>query len=86
MSSDAMVFGRQDAVTASDTVDLKAWTDEQRLTDAIYVGGTGAVVVVKENGLTVSYAGVPAGTVLPVRAKRVNSTGTAATGMVALYA
>lgn len=53
---------------------------------AIYVGGAGDVVVVfAENGEAVTFVGVPAGTVLPVAAKRVNSTNTTATSMVALY-
>ena len=52
---------------------------------AIYVGGAGDVVVVTPEGNAITFAGVPAGTILPVRAVRVNSTGTDATNMVGLY-
>ncbi len=48
-----------------------------RPTRAIYVGGAGDIVVVWPDGSTSTHVGVPAGTVLPVRAKRVNSTGKA---------
>jgi hypothetical protein len=68
------------AVTPSDTVDLPLG-----LTDALYVGGAGALVVVLEGGETVTFAAVPAGTTLRIRIKRVNTTGTAATSIVALY-
>lgn len=51
----------------------------------IYVGGAGAVTVVTPAGSVVTFSGVPAGTILPVRATRVNSTGTDATNMVGLY-
>lgn len=55
------------------------------LCDAIYVGGAGAVVVVWSDDSTSTFAAVPVGTVLYVRAKRVNSTSTTATNLVALY-
>lgn len=50
----------------------------------IYVGGAGDVVAVDEDGTTCTFT-CPAGIVLPIRAKRVNSTSTTATAMVALY-
>lgn len=52
----------------------------------IYVGGAGNVAVVFEgDGTAVVFNSVPAGTVLPVRAIRINSTNTTATNLVALY-
>lgn len=51
----------------------------------IYVGGTGDVALVGEDDVAVTFVGVPAGTVLPCGAKRVNATGTTATSIVALY-
>ena len=51
----------------------------------IYVGVTGNVVVVDADGTAVTFTAVPAGTILPVEAKRVNSTSTTATNMVALF-
>jgi len=51
---------------------------------AIYVGGAGNVAVVTPSGTVVTFNGVPAGSVLPVRAIRVNDA-TTATNMVGLY-
>ena len=51
----------------------------------IYVGGTGDVVVVTKDNTAITFSSVPAGTILPVRAVRVNSTNTTATNMVGLY-
>lgn len=72
-------FNQAVAITKSDTVDFV-----EGLTEAIYVGGAGVVVVVFQDGSTASFTCV-AGQVLPVRAKRVNSTNTTATLMLALY-
>lgn len=53
---------------------------------ALYVGGAGTVVVVfADTGDAITFVGVPAGAILPVQAKRVNSTNTTATNIVALY-
>lgn len=52
--------------------------------DAIYVGGAGAVVAIV-GGAAITFSAVPVGTTLRVSATRVNSTGTAATNLVALY-
>ena len=54
------------------------------ITQAIYVGGSGIVVAVFEDGSAVSFT-CPAGHYLPLKAIRVNSTTTTATLMVALY-
>jgi len=67
-------------ITPSDTVDLP------RVTTAIWVGGGGDVAAVMQNNLMpVVLAAVPAGTWLPLAAKRVNATSTTATGLVAFY-
>ena len=50
----------------------------------IYVGGTGDVAVTTPTG-DVTFSAVPAGTILPVSASKVLSTGTTATLMVGLY-
>lgn len=55
------------------------------LTDGIYVGGAGNIVVVWADDSTSTLIAVPVGTILYVRAKRVNSTSTTATNLVALY-
>ena len=68
-----------ETVTPSDTVDLRA------VSRALYVGTTGNVVVVMQNGDVVTFTGVPAGAILPIRAKRVNSTNTTASTILSLY-
>lgn len=51
----------------------------------LYVGGAGNVTLLTAAGTTVLFSSVPAGTVLPVSCKRVNSTGTTATLMTAIF-
>jgi hypothetical protein len=78
-------------ITASDTTDLPT-------TRAIYVGGTGDIAIVMPDhnlalgasaaaaqAVDVVFSNVSAGTILPVQAVRVLSTGTTATNLVALY-
>jgi len=67
------------AITASDATDI---TDTPR---AIYVGGAGNIAAVMATGEVVTFTAVPAGTILPIRVKRINATNTTATAMVALY-
>ena len=67
------------AVTPSDTVDL---TNETR---ALYVGGAGDLSVETIAGNTITLAGAVAGSVIPIRVKRVNSTNTTATNIVAFW-
>lgn len=71
------------AITKSDTVNFDL-VNNSPVCDAIYVGGAGIVVAVLQNDATVNYTCV-AGQLLAVRAKRVNSTTTTATLMVAQY-
>ncbi len=74
------------AITPSDTVNLVAsGRTTIELCDAIYVGGIGNVTAVLQDGSTVLYTAPPVGSILPIRAKRVNATGTTATALVALY-
>lgn len=74
------------AVTPSDTEDgpFTPSTPTQNLFAALYIGGTGDVSVVEQNGTVTTFVGVPAGTVLPVAGRRVNFTGTDATSIVAM--
>lgn len=53
---------------------------------ALWVGGAGDVAIIAENDtVAVTITAVPAGTLLPVRAKAVRVSGTTATNIVALY-
>lgn len=52
---------------------------------ALYIGTGGNVVVVfAESGEAITFTNVQSGTILPVQAKRVNSTNTTASNIVAL--
>jgi hypothetical protein len=64
------------AVTPNDANDL------QEITRALYIGGAGNVRLVARDGGTVTYANVPAGSRLPIRASRVLATGTTATSII----
>lgn len=66
------------AITKSDTVDIP-------LTRAVYVGGAGNVVAVDADGTQTTFSAVPAGTWLPIAVRRIDSTNTTATLMVAIY-
>jgi len=71
------------AITPSDTAALPY------LTRYIYVGGTGDVTVYLKwdagSDGPVTFTAVPAGTMLPVRARAVLYTGTSATNLVGFY-
>ena len=60
-------------------------TDLSYTTRALFVGGAGNVNLVTAGGETVTFTGVTAGSVLPVRVARVKSTSTTATSIVALW-
>lgn len=66
------------AVTPSDTLNFT------NLAKALYVGGAGDVALVTSAGGAATFVGVPAGTVLPVKASRVNATGTTAANIIGL--
>jgi hypothetical protein len=68
------------AITKSDTVSFPGGPVR-----SIYVGGAGDVAAVTQGGTAVTFSSVPAGTTLPIRAIRINSTLTTATNMVGLY-
>ena len=69
---------RYEAVTPSDTVDFA------KACRALRIGVAGDVVAVTTAGVAVTFTGVLAGEILPIVAKRVNSTLTTATNIVAL--
>ena len=56
-----------------------------RPTRGLYIGGAGDVKVDMTLGNTVTFAGLLAGTILPIQVVRVYSTDTTATDIVALY-
>jgi hypothetical protein len=75
------------AITKSDTINIGEITADDGnalLPDAVYVGGAGNIVAVSSDGATATFTAV-AGATLLIQPKRVNSTSTTATAMVALY-
>lgn len=76
-------YNQARAITKSDTDNFDVNLNGG-LCDAIWVGGAGIVVAVFQDDSTAQFTCV-AGSLLPVRAKRVNSTTTTATLMVAFY-
>lgn len=72
-------FGNAAAVTPSDSADLTYPAE------CLYVGGAGVVTLDTAGGQTSVPFTVPAGQYLWVHAKRVRSTGTTATLIVALW-
>lgn len=65
------------AIVPSDTADLA------EVTRAIYVGGGGNVVAQLLTGAEVTFAAVPSGSILPIRALRIRPASTA-TNLVGL--
>lgn len=65
------------AVTPADTGYFIASNPKASLTRALYVGGAGDVVAVREDGTAVTFTGVPAGTILPIRCVQVTTASTA---------
>lgn len=65
-------------VVPSDTVDLPF------ITRGIYVGVGGDIAIVTKIGKSVVYVGALAGSIIPIAARRVDSTLTTATDLVAM--
>jgi hypothetical protein len=66
------------AITPHNTTELLATTR------GIYIGGDGNITVLMGSGNVVLFTGLLAGTLLPIRVRRVNATGTTATDLVGL--
>jgi len=61
-------------------------TDELAyVTTGVYVGGFGDLKVTMRDGQEVTFADVAAGTILPIRVRKVFATGTTATDIVAIW-
>lgn len=73
-----------DNITTSDSTNFSPRRRQDGLCDAIYIGGAGTVTVVFQDDTAIQFTCI-AGQILPVKAKRVNATGTAATLLKALY-
>ncbi|TPW27832.1 hypothetical protein FJU08_19075 [Martelella alba] len=66
------------AITPSDSTGLS------ETTRALYIGGGGDVTLIMASGNNLTFTGLNAGTILPVRVKQVLATGTTATTILGL--
>jgi hypothetical protein len=60
-------------------------TDIIYVSRALYIGGSGNVRVQTKGGQDVTFLGVLAGTLIPIRISRVYAAGTTATNIVSFY-
>lgn len=60
-------------------------TDLTNSTRAVFVGGAGAMKVTMVGGEAVTFTGISAGTVLPLRIKRLWATGLTASNIMLLW-
>lgn len=79
MSAVTESAARAIAVTPSDSTNFTGG-----ICRALYVG-TGGNVVAIVDGTAVTFTNVQGGSILPIKASRVNSTSTTASAIVALY-
>jgi|TARA_R110000764_G_scaffold63870_1_gene134810 hypothetical protein len=90
MAQASNTYNKSVVITKSDTVNFDGSTYSASAStkaipaDAIFCGGAGVVVAIFEDGSLAPFT-VLAGTVLPLKCIRVNSTSTTATLMNALY-
>jgi len=90
MAQASGTYNKSVVITKSDTVNFDGSTYSASAStkaipaDAIFCGGAGVVVAIFEDGSLAPFT-VLAGTVLPLKCIRVNSTSTTATLMNALY-
>ena len=69
------------AVTPHDTNEIGTF-----LPRAIYTGSGGAIAMMLEGDIAaITWTDVPAGAILPLKARIILATGTTATGIIALY-
>lgn len=79
---------RRDPTVSSGSFAAISPNDSQDIlvTRGIYVGGGGSLRVIGERDTSpTDFLGAVAGSVLPIRVRRVHLSGTTATGLVALY-
>jgi len=77
MNLNSQTANNSEVVTPSDTIALA------KEAAALYVGVSGNISLLMPSGDSATFTAVPVG-FFPVKVKRVNSTGTTATNMIAL--
>lgn len=66
------------AITPDDATDLV------ETTRALFVGSAGDIALVLASGAALTFANVASGTLLPLRARRIEATGTTASAIIGL--
>ena len=64
---------------------LSVSTSVSALTRAVWVGGAGNMRVDLENGSTLTFDGIKAGSLLPIRVTRLRSLSTTATNIIGIW-
>lgn len=88
MAYQRLQVGRAAAVTPSDTVNIPNISTQNGSGNngcVLYVGGAGNLRVLTVGGDDVLFSNIQGGSFLPVQVKRVFSTNTTATSIVALW-
>ena len=88
MSYQRLQVGRAASVTPSDTVNIPSVSAQDGSGNngcVLYVAGAGNLRVLTVGGDDVLFSNIQGGSFLPVQVKRVFSTNTTATGIVALW-
>jgi hypothetical protein len=88
MTTDTVPQTQQQSVPATDgeAVTPHNSTNMTNVSRALWVGGAGNITAVMHpSGTVLLFSGIAAGTLLPIRVSRVNSTGTTATLITAIY-
>ena len=57
----------------------------ERPTRGVFVGGAGNLAVTMEEGQSITFTGVTAGSILPIQATAALTSGTTATNVIALF-
>lgn len=64
---------------------LSITTSVSALTRAVWVGGAGNMRVTLENGSTLTFDGIAAGTLMPIRVTMLKSLSTTATNIIGIW-
>lgn len=85
VSNEAVSTTPNPAVEAIAATVTQNFTASGKLARAVYVGATGDVTLILPDDGPVEFKAVPAGTILPVRCKRVSAASASPANIVALF-
>jgi len=85
MAQDKTMSGVGEPASNAEDVTPDDGSDLATVSRALYIGMSGNLTVVMAGEQTVMFAGVPSGTFMPIRVKRVKASGTSASQIINLY-